>query len=987
MGSLSFKKLQESFKPAKALRSTECTRDGLIEYMIEEYETITALWSLPQTIVLFIVFVICVHSHLRVDIAYTMQDSLEGGVTGEGAPFLHKYVHDIPSMWDWMESSFLGVTFKQDLHNFPYPGRLESYNQIIGGVQLVKTDVHPGKCEQHETLQKFYDTLFGNCDTNAEPYSESKFLMYHETHEQMLEYFKEWRDGLWLSLNTSMVDHTILFYNAYLGTYTDYHLTMSFQWDAGSNGFQKDGVMYMRFNQESFLAEAYYSMWIVVCDFIFTFIVLRMMFAELGEIVPASLNGLDGFVNYWDIWNVVDWSSMLLSVTVIVMWGVVCIKVNGDLVASIEQLPSRQLDFEIFVNKTYLSRDELNRIVDRQQMEEQIAAVHTISGEIANLHGWLRNVIFFNALLMMMKFFKAFRANPRLNVVIMTLSSSAIDFFHFMIVFILIMLVYALMGYSWFGTFVVEFSTLPKACMICWRILMGEDLSDDMSIFGMGLAAFWIISYQFFVGLILLNITVAIIMDAYTAVNSGGEKLTIWTQVAEAIRTKKETRGFIDLWYLICEFKDDDEPAHPGSKVTSRSLRRAFERKRMSKANAEYLVRKTQEYMEQKEEEQELSLTDALRVIGQVRTHSMKTSVNCETILEMLKAQARAPQEARFDAIIAGVDPDAMSHPTGNPQGYPGGGMGGMPGGMSNGFAGAGKSNGFSHSNGFSNGYGAGGGPNSTIASSNGFGAPLQPITDGSVNHFPPPPVGGSMETSLVPSSPGSPSPSSAAGVVATIPQRGAPTTVMGNDPGAAAMMGNQMAPMIMQMMTQNNQIMMTMQHLASQMEVLKTSIKDNEEAALKRHEVMEQRMFALDRRNERVEKACDQLRNTMQGVDFDELMRMPTRVAENVATRVSQVLPGGGGEGRQSMVVATRSGATDNGGNGNNGPASRRVLEDRVEKMAAEVKEVLALAQEASESRKMLWRIDLQLKQMKAPSPSQTLPGNGARSSNFGGM
>merc|ERR1719191_1818795 len=101
---------------------------------------------MPQTILLFAMFLCMVDLHIDMETGFIMQDSLYTGVTGEGKPFLYAYVHDIPSFWDWMDTSFIGVHLKNDLDNFPYPGRLESYSQIIGGVQMIKTDIVPGHC-------------------------------------------------------------------------------------------------------------------------------------------------------------------------------------------------------------------------------------------------------------------------------------------------------------------------------------------------------------------------------------------------------------------------------------------------------------------------------------------------------------------------------------------------------------------------------------------------------------------------------------------------------------------------------------------------------------------------------------------------------------------------------------------------------------------------------------------------------------------------
>merc|ERR1719456_1069157 len=125
--------------------------------------------------------------------------------------------------------------------------------------------------------------------------------------------------------------------------------------------------------------------------------------------------------------------------------------------------------------------------------------------------------------------------------------------------------------------------------------------------------------------MILLNMLLAIIMDTYSAV-AGGSKKTIWAQTREAVNTVRETRGHLPLLYIICEMEDEDQRAHPGERVTSKSLRKAFEHDKMTRANSDYLIRKTNEYLEAKEEECELKMHDAIKLVGQTKTMVLKIS-------------------------------------------------------------------------------------------------------------------------------------------------------------------------------------------------------------------------------------------------------------------------------------------------------------------------------------------------------------------------
>merc|ERR1719261_1312204 len=109
-----------------------------------------------------------------------------------------------------------------------------------------------------------------------------------------------------------------------------------------------------------------------------------------------------------------------------------------------------------------------------------------------------------------------------------------------MIVFLVIFVVFSVMGYVMFGSAIKTFASQQRSFMMCWRVLMGEDIVEDMEAVGTFWTWSWVTFFQFFVGLILLNMTVAIIMDAYTEVKSS-DGLSIWTQMAAAVKTIRET--------------------------------------------------------------------------------------------------------------------------------------------------------------------------------------------------------------------------------------------------------------------------------------------------------------------------------------------------------------------------------------------------------------------------------------------------------------
>jgi Ca2+-binding EF-hand superfamily protein len=959
VGSVAMRQILQGFSGHKKLGQGEVDRQDLIDFMEDHYNKETALWSLPQTVLLFVSFTVSVICHIDVGTAFKMQESLAGGVEGEGGPFLQKYVHDIPSMWDWMDTSFIGVFLENDLVNFPYPGRLESYNQIIGGVQLKKTDVPPANCAQSEKILQYYDTQRSTkCDdyrgVDEEALTvESKFVFYHENNEANLKMFKHLRNGgylddeskegeflqgPWVNLNTSQLTHKVLFYNAYLGAFTNYDLTFDFNYPLDYG--KKDGVLHMYFTQETWLAEPYDNRWTVLPDFIFIFIILKMIFGELQEVVPALMNGLDGFIDYWDFWNGVDWASMILGLVYIIMWADVSLNISWDLQDAIAaagredtsttvgggftEIPAKHLDKKVrdswAVNGTYLSREGLDHSLaeigrSRADLEDYITMVHEISDTIAGKHETLRLMILINSFVLLLKFFKAFKANPRLDIVIQTLQASFIDLVHFMFVFITIWMVFALTGYIRFGTYCQEFSSYWRAIMISWRILMGEDIVEDMeegsgSLHNFLIANIWVIFFQAVMAIILMNMTVAIIMDAYTQVNSSSDKTEIWTQVRTSLRTARETKGFLGLWYLICEFNDDDEPAHPGKVVTVKSLRRAFERDKMTKANAEWLVSHCKDFVEQKESQVELSLNDAVKVIGQVRTYVMKINDATQETLQMLRAERRAPMDARYDAILRGEDPQDMHQMPA--QGMMNGKTGAVPGQLAltngahqqSGGLGTTASSGFGFSNGFNNGTTAQTVSNTTMA----------------------PAIPGQMEMQLATTS--------AAGQSAI--------------PGSqAAMAQQQQQRQMMQAVAQNSMILEQLESVTRQINRIGTKVTDDMKVTGDRFTQLEQRIWGLERRSERVEKACDQLRNTFQGADFGELLRLPDSLPRQVAAQVANTMQG-----------------LDSSGMGD--AKSVRGKVDHLTKVDEKLGALLARAEEQQEMKNMMWRIDLGVRSLK---------------------
>lgn len=162
--------------------------------------------------------------------------------------------------------------------------------------------------------------------------------------------------------------------------------------------------------------------------------------------------------------------------------------------------------FQVFTNRTYLSYEDFDTFVDRQEFEMKMNDVFTVAEETAYLYMIVRSVLFFYLFVLMFKFFKAFRSNDRLDVVIQTITDSATDVIHFAIAFALVFLCFASAGMVLFGYTVEGFHTFIYSLFFCWRSGVGMDDIDVYEVWYQVLAYFWYFTYLALMSTLMINI-------------------------------------------------------------------------------------------------------------------------------------------------------------------------------------------------------------------------------------------------------------------------------------------------------------------------------------------------------------------------------------------------------------------------------------------------------------------------------------------------
>jgi len=205
-----------------------------------------------------------------------------------------------------------------------------------------------------------------------------------------------------------------------------------------------------------------------------------------------------------------------------------------------------------------------------------------------------------NTVTIMAKFFKAFGANARLQLVTDTLVRAASDLFHFMVVFSAIFIAYALVGHILFGGDSIYFNSFGSSVNTAFIALLGDfgwytEFTETQEPLASGMpytvVAIWFWSYMIFVVLVLLNMLLAIIMSHHDAAVQDLAKSVdapaLWVQASRYYKRYKMSKGWVPNNDILVQLQDDTTArTHPQPEATAETLMEAFPTMPEKQANA-----------------------------------------------------------------------------------------------------------------------------------------------------------------------------------------------------------------------------------------------------------------------------------------------------------------------------------------------------------------------------------------------------------------
>lgn len=273
--------------------------------------------------------------------------------------------------------------------------------------------------------------------------------------------------------------------------------------------------------------------------------------------------------DYFDFWNCVDWLAILMTAVICISFGLLHLfigEVNNKLGQIVEDVDANGYP----PVETY--RETISEFAD------QVVAMLDVEG---NFRFWL--CIY--PVVLLMRLFKSFAAQKRLAIVTDTFSVAYNDLMHFFVVFLSVYFCMTVNAVIFFGQDLLDFATIDRALHACFRAMLGDWDWEAMGKIGIHKAFAWFFAFMLVMVMVLLNMLVAILMEAYGVVKEDAKNAdSLFQQTKNILRRHQQTKRkervkLTDIWDALRKEHSYNDAALLSSqrRITPRYLREIVE--------------------------------------------------------------------------------------------------------------------------------------------------------------------------------------------------------------------------------------------------------------------------------------------------------------------------------------------------------------------------------------------------------------------------
>lgn len=554
-------------EPHKIMVATEVAaehgvpRQTMKDYIEREVEESQACWSLPFTLLLVVSYFVVSLTHDDASMLRAAEQSMEHDII-ENANFAftgpamgHKDIHDVNSaadFWSWMSNGLIPLIFVQERNwheeynesdgwysnhsDFAYDdiGKWLKYSRIVGGMRIRQERSANIECPSVKNNLKVYDLEcvgglgyeldpeIRNARFTQDPVREV-WLYVYDNGDNLQDVLWEMERTRWLDRYTREVEIAIPVYNGELGIHSMFYIGFF---------FSRGGHIWKKMMPMSITAQLHQYWYYWIGDFVWMFCVFYIFISEIVDIYRLlRRKGWQALLDeYLTFWNAFDWFSLVCAFAVMGMFGSVMNMINicNDSVDGL--LDPRVVAWN---STAYVER-----------LHEHMDTLETTVKYVNNF----RTVMAAYPLIIILRLFKAYSAQPRLAMVTKTLETAGQELLEFGLVFFSVFITFTISGVILFGREVVSFGTLPRALFAVFRMLIGDLMWDETSQVGRLFAFMWICLFMLVNVMLLLNMLLAIIMKHYVqAKYQAGNAETLWAEAYQVYRRWRDERAGLSV--------------------------------------------------------------------------------------------------------------------------------------------------------------------------------------------------------------------------------------------------------------------------------------------------------------------------------------------------------------------------------------------------------------------------------------------------------
>jgi len=445
---------------------------------------------------------------------------------------------------------------------------------------------------------------------------DPKFRVYLDSRfgrAETLNAISYLREGYFLDNLTKTVDVSLLTFNPIKDVFALCTVSFTFL-----DGGQIETSVLVKSRALSDFHTSEWRIFVMVCIIMGSAAILR---TELSEIYHAwKSNDLKSY--FGDAWNLLDFASFL---------SIPCSIITYDLIG--QQVLAT---FPLAVNGTvpYVLRDvNTPARIFRTDPENEIAFLESVT-YVRSLMGFLDFYSFwigFNIMILTARFFKILHFQGRMGLITRTFSTALQDIIHFGMIFFLVIFAYGVMGVLLFGHQLSEYRTMGTAMMTLIQTTLAISNDDYARMLDSNnniMTTIFYLSFLFLSTITLLNIFLAILIDAFSTVKeSSSHSETLMSGLLEVLM-----HDFRHVKSKIASVRQGH--GHPTRFIPDHKLKQLFEAWAFSLEDEEAIAEKKKE-----KEKEEIVKDGVLRLEDGTEIGAAELSVM------MLKLIAEAPDK------------------------------------------------------------------------------------------------------------------------------------------------------------------------------------------------------------------------------------------------------------------------------------------------------------------------------------------------------